>query len=969
MSSDSTPPPAGRLVGIDLGTTNSAVAWLDAAVEDRPGRPQVFEIRQLVSPGEVRPLRTLPSFLYLPTQEERDAGALALPWDRRPEAVAGLFAREQGALVPARQAASAKSWLSHPAIDRRAPILPYAAGPDATLSPVDVSTRLLAHVRDAWNHELAAGGLALEDQEVVLTVPASFDEEARELTVEAARQAGLKRLTLLEEPLAAVYSWIAGHSDRLADHLSAGQLLLVCDVGGGTTDFSLIRASTTDGEIEFERIAIGEHLLLGGDNVDAALAAMLERRLAEAAPGTVRLTLTQRLALQRQASAAKERLLTDEGAVRLPVTILGAGRAVVGGTMTTHVTRDEVVAILNDFLPITAADERPQRYARHGLRELGLPYVSDPAVTRHLSAFLVRAAAAAAQRTAELPNEVPGAGRAARRHDMVQPDLVLFNGGFFTPAIARERVLDALGAWFGTRPGVLTNETPDAAVAIGAAFYAAVRRARTRSQPLIRAGSARCYYIALHGSERGETRNVVCVTPRGTQEGTRLELDREFSVITNQPAAFTLLSSTQRDDALGAIVSVAGGELHQHAPLVTALRYGQRSRKVPLGVRLVVVFTEVGTLEIWCESRVSDHRWRLQFNLRDGAQRPAPARERGHDEAAATDSPDLPDAARDEQDSAAHAPTAIVVGADAVATAAGLVRSVFGVPAGPPGPEALIGEMERALGHGKQGWPLPAIRQLADVLLDVADGRRSSARHEARWLNLAGFCLRPGFGTTLDPFRITEIRKVYVAGLVYPKEIECQVQWLVLWQRVSAGFTTSQQQELAGVLVGMLGLGSRKASRLNAQVYREAWRLLASLERLDRSRRVKLGDELIGKVRRDPQNAALAWALGRLGARTPLYGGLNAVVPADAAERWIRILLTSRVLSGEVAAAIADIGARTDDPARDVSDDARNAALAALTAADAPAENVRRLRECVPADDLTRTRVFGETLPQGLRLE
>jgi molecular chaperone DnaK (HSP70) len=963
VTADPTTRPAARLVGIDLGTTNSSVAWVDASAEDRRRRPQVFEVRQLVSPGEVRPLRTLPSFLYLPTEEERDAGALALPWDARPEAVAGLFAREQGTFVPARQAASAKSWLSHPAIDRRAPILPYAAGPDATLSPVDVSTRLLAHLRDAWNHELAARGLALQDQEVVLTVPASFDEEARELTVEAARQAGFAKLTLLEEPLAAVYSWIAGHSDRLADHLSAGQLLLVCDVGGGTTDFSLIRASTKDGAIEFERIAIGEHLLLGGDNVDAALAAMLERKLAEAAPGRPRLTLTQRLALQRQASAAKERLLADDGPDHVSVTILGAGRSVVGSAMTAQVTRDEVVAILADFLPITAVDERPQRYARQGLRELGLPYVSDPAVTRHLAAFLVRAAAA--QGTADAPEGVPGARGAAVRHVMVQPDLVLFNGGFFTPAIARDRVLDAFAAWFGTRPGVLTNRTPDAAVAIGAAFYAAVRRAQTRRQPLIRAGSARCYYIALHGSERGETRNVVCVTPRGTQEGTRLALDREFSVITNQPAAFTLLSSTQRDDALGTIVAVAAGELHEHAPLVTALRYGQRSRKVPLGVRLVVVFTEVGTLEIWCESRVSDHRWRLQFNLRDRAQRHASADEHGHDEAATADLPD-PDGV---EESAAQAPTTIVVAADAIATAAALIRDVFGIPAGRPGPDALIGEMERALAHGKHGWPLPTIRQLADVLLEVADGRRTSARHEARWLNLAGFCLRPGFGTTLDPFRITEMRKVYVAGLTYPKEIECQVQWLVLWQRVSAGFTTSQQQELAGALVGMLGLGSRKASRLNEQVYREAWRLLASLERLDRSRRVKLGEELVGKVRRDPQNAGLAWAIGRLGARTPLYGGLNAVVPADVAERWIEILLTSRVLRGDLVTAIADIAARTGDPVRDVGDDIRSAALTALTAADASPENVRRVRESVPVDDLTRTRVFGETLPQGLRLE
>ena len=957
-----------RCVGIDLGTTNSAVAWLDASAAD-PRRPQVFGIRQLVAPGEVRPLRTLPSFLYLPTREERDAGALALPWDPRPDAVAGLYAREQGALVPSRQAASAKSWLSHPGIDRRAAILPFAAGAEASVSPVDVSTRLLAHLRDAWNHELAADGLTLEDQEVVLTVPASFDEEARELTVEAARAAGLPKLTLLEEPLAAVYAWIAGHADRLADHLSPGQLLLVCDVGGGTTDFSLVRASTADGRIEFERIAIGEHLLLGGDNVDAALAALLERKLAGARPGAPRLTLAQRLALQRQAGAAKERLLADGGPDRATVTILGSGRAVVGGAMTAELTRDEAVAVLHDFLPVTARGERPQRYTRHGLRELGLPYVSDPAVTRHLAAFLERAADAAATRRVDGGPQAPPAAshEEAGASRMVQPDVVLFNGGFFTPSIARERVLDALAAWSGSRPDVLTNDAPDAAVAIGAAFYASIRRSPAPAQPRIRAGSARCYYIALHSTGDGGRRSVVCVTPRGTQEGTRIELDREFSVITNQPAAFTLLSSTQRDDPVGAIVTVDAGDLHEHAPLVTALRYGQRSRTVPLGVRLTVVFTEIGTLEIWCESRVSDHRWRLQFNLRERALLPPSGTlDNAHDGRVPAGPPA---GAGDHREPGVEDRTEIVVGGDAVAAAETLIRAVFRSASGGPGPDALIGDMERALGHGKHAWPLPAIRRLADVLLDVADGRRASARHEARWLNLAGFCLRPGFGTTLDPFRIAEIRKVYVAGLAHPKEIECQVQWLVLWQRVSAGFTTSQQQELAGVLVGMLGLGSRKAPRLNAQVHREAWRLLASLERLDRVRRARLGDELVGKVRREPQNGGLAWAIGRLGARTPLYGGLNAVVPADVAQRWIEVLLTSRVLPADLAAAIADIGARTNDPARDIGDDARDAAVAVLTAAGASGEIVRRLREYVPPDDVTKMRVFGETLPQGLRLE
>ena len=283
--------------------------------------------------------------------------------------------------------------------------------------------------------------------------------------------------------------------------------------------------------------------------------------------------------------------------------------------------------------------------------------------------------------------------------------------------------------------------------------------------------------------------------------------------------------------------------------------------------------------------------------------------------------------------------------------------------------DALLGELENLLGHGKQEWPLPVIRRLADVLLQSVHGRRLSARHEARWLNLAGFCMRPGFGTSLDPWRITELRKVYVSGLAYPKDVQCQVEWLILWQRVSAGFTASQQQELANKLLGLLGLGARKASRLNVQMVREAWRLLASLERLDRAQRIRLGDELVARLRRESQNASFLWAAGRFGARIPLYGPLNSVVPPAVAERWLEALRALRTRAGEAVAAVAQIAARTDDPARDISDDARQLTVKWLEAAGASADIVRSLHQPVPLDLLSRSRTFGEALPEGLRLE
>ena len=910
-----------RIVGIDLGTTNSALAW----AEDR-GPVGIFAVPQLVAPGEIGLQPTLPSFVYLATDVERESGSVRLPWNPAPDAVVGVFAREQGALTPGRQIASAKSWLSNALVDRTAALLPWTAESGAKLSPVDASTRILGHLRDAWNRQHRDEQDWLETQTIVLTVPASFDEEARELTVDAARNAGFAALTLLEEPLAALYAWIAAHRRALAETFGTAASILVCDVGGGTTDFSVIKAALVDGELAFERIAIGEHLLLGGDNVDLALAVLMEQKLG----GSGKLTLTQRETLRRKCSAAKERLLSED-VERLPITVLGAGRGVVGGGLTADLTRQEVEQTLGEgFLPLAAPTDVPARDRRAGLRELGLPYETEPAITKHLAAFLTRA------------------GRAGG--EMIQPDFVLFNGGFFKPPLARERVLECLAAWFGRRPNVLDNDAPDAAVAVGAAFYGRLRRDPEASRRLlIRAGSARAYYIGL-GADSPEraSATALCVMPRGTQEGTRFELEREFTVTSNQPAQFTLYSSTERDDALNALVRFTETDVQKHAPLVTALRYGKRSRRVPLPVRLTSVFTETGTLELWCESRETDHRWRLAFNLR------------------ALESDPLDEAMQAAPEEGDEAPR-VIIAEGAIETAAQLIRDVFGAPRSRP-PETLTAELENALGHGKHGWPLDAIRPVADVFLEVAEGRRASSAHEARWLNLTGFCVRPGFGSALDAWRVGELRKVYAAGLTFPKDVQCQVEWLVLWQRVSAGFTAGQQRELAQRVAGATGVGQRKPPRVNPQIERESWRLLAGLERLDAGQRAKLGGELLDRIAREPRNAAWLWAIARFGSRTPLYGPLSSVVAAADAERWIGRLLVLKQITPDVAAAIAQIGARTGDPARDIPGDTAQAAIARLEGSGIDAAAIEPLRRVLPATRADAGRVFGEALPEGLRL-
>src|SRR5450755_1857153 len=551
-------------IGIDLGTTNSALAYV-AEATGLPDYPEikVLDIPQYVAPGQVEPRRTLPSFIYLGDQE-----------------YVGAFAREQGALVPTKCVHSAKSWLSNPEVDRTAKILPWdAQEAGRVLSPVEVSNAIIAHIRDAWNQ--AHPNAPLAGQDIVLTVPASFDEEARELTVQAAREAGLEKLTLVEEPAAAFYSWIANHLAQSQKSLFDGQLVLVCDVGGGTSDFTLIRVNRDGDRVEFTRTAVGKHLLLGGDNLDLTLAWLVESKL-----GT-QLSIRQRSGLRRQCAAAKEKLLADPNLKSVEITVLGAGSSLVGGTLKSEILREEALELtLEGFLPFCAIDEKPQEEKRSLFRELGLPYVSDPAVTRHLAAFL-------------------------SANEDAKPDAILFNGGFFIPEICRQRVTDVMERWYGRRPLVLENSDLDLAVAVGAAYYSYVKA--TGAGLLVRGGLPRAYYVGV-----GES-SAVCLVPRGAEEGQTLELDsQDLHLVANKPVSFRLYSSLTRvDDKVGDTI-VSTGDLHLHAPLNAVIRFGKSGERL-VPVKLRAHLTEVGTLEVWADSKISDHHWRLQFELRKTA--------------------------------------------------------------------------------------------------------------------------------------------------------------------------------------------------------------------------------------------------------------------------------------------------------------------------------------------------------------
>ena len=450
----------------------------------------------------------------------------------------------------------------------------------------------------------------------------------------------------------------------------------------------------------------------------------------------------------------------------MPVTVLGSGRAVVGQALSVDLTREEVLQILTaGFLPITAPDEMPAHGRPTGLRELGLPYASDPAITKHLAAFLTQAAVAMN-------------GSSANQR-MARPNAVLFNGGFCAPAVTRERIVEAISVWFGGaqsgwRPKLLNNEAVDSAVARGAAYYGRVRRGTGLR---IRAGNARTYYIGLRSDDGLQG---ICVLPAGVEEGTTLPLlNREFSVLANRPVSFTLYSSRTRHDAHGEVAALDEANVHRHPPLVTLLRYGKKMRDVYLIVGLRASFTEVGTLELWCESRDTPHRWRLQFELR-GEEAQAQQLDTAKPQPVPTRS------------------SAVTTSDATVESAAQLIGSVFGGSADGDtlAPETLVSQMEAALGAKRDSWPISAIRRFGDVLIEVAAGRKKSPRHEVRWLNLSGFCLRPGFGVPGDDARVNDLRTIASNELVFADDLQCQVGMLVLLRRIAGGINASEQQAL-----------------------------------------------------------------------------------------------------------------------------------------------------------------------------
>jgi molecular chaperone DnaK (HSP70) len=900
------------LIGIDLGTSNSAVAYIDPARgSDAPVMD--FPIVQAIRPGDVRPSPLLPSAIYLPHPAELSPESYALPWEPAPLHIVGEFARWQGARVPSRLITSAKSWLSHSGVDRTAAILPWGSPPDVEkMSPVEASSRLLLHIRNAWNHEHPDA--RLETLEVVITVPASFDEVARALTVTATRQAGFEKFTLVEEPQAAFYDFTARRRRDLAAPLKDVTLVLVIDVGGGTADFTLVEVG--EGQA-LRRIAVGEHLMLGGDNMDAAIARKAEEQMTA---GGRKLTPTQWSELVQASRGAKESLLSPNAPETYHLSVVAEGGRLIGGTMSAKLSREDVERIVLDgFFPKCGPDDLPKRSTRVALQEFGLPYAQDPAVTRQLAGFLHTHAAA---------------GR---------PNAILLNGGVFnSPGIA-SRLVEVLSTWWpGDKPvRVLEHDSLELSVARGAAWYGLVRRGLGRR---IGGGVAHSFYIGVD-TKGSEDQKALCLIPRGHEEGQTVELGgRTFNLMLGMPVQFPLFTSaSDRVTTSGEIVT-AGEDLHPLPPIHTVLK-SAAGKTGPVPVHLRAILTEIGTLELWCVSDTLSEQWRLEFELRGATA-----------------------AARD---------TVIESMPPQFAAARKQVEQLFGGKAAggaPPDPakiRQLWRGLEQTLGPREQ-WRVPLLRELWSALHAGAGRRRRSADHERVWFQLTGYTLRPGFGYPLDEWRSEQTAKLFAQGLGFHKEKPVWNEFWIMWRRIAGGMNEERHVEIWNYLKPHLEKRlaasqpkhQPKAKGVQPEGLDEMIRLAAALEHLDPDQKIILGGWIADRV---STPGPWAWALGRVGARVPLYGSIHKAVDPAKASEWLSLLLEAHANNVDGALfAIVQLARLSGDRSRDLDDSLRERALDALRASHAPESWQRLLQEVVLMETADQARALGDTLPAGL---
>ncbi|MBO0148132.1 Hsp70 family protein [Vibrio sp. Vb2424] len=927
------------LVGIDLGTTNTVVAYCEITDNLEQSEVSLFDIDQLIGPGEVVRKPLLPSFRYHPAVGQISPSDLTLPWENEPvsgdisNVIVGEWARELGAKVEGRQVSSAKSWLSHQAVDRSSDILPWAGAQDVDkVSPVIASASYLNHIRQAWNYRHPSN--RLEDQDVVVTVPASFDETARKLTLEAAELAGLKKIVLLEEPQAVCYDWYARHQQTAADELKELPLILVCDVGGGTTDLSLIEASfSSQDELALDRIGVGEHLMLGGDNLDLALAHLAESRFNQ----SKKLTAASLTKLIQQTRKAKENLLSASAPEEVKITMLGSGSKLLGGTKSIGLSKQEVHQIaLDGFFPLSDFSEVPDK-RRSAVVEFGLPYVADPAVSKHVAEFLTQhqqVARAALGIEDDKQNAIPVG--------------LLLNGGVFNSELVTERVTTLLSDWRGAPVTVLDNPHPDWSVALGAVAFGKARRG---AQLKIGGGAARSYF--LHLQEKNKMGKALCLLAKGTEEGHEIRLSgRRFSLTLGEPVRFNLLTSTHdtltNNTAIqnGVMVDVDPDLFAPLPPYITTLEGEgaelQANQKERVEVQLACQLTEVGTLKMECVSAEDDSkRWKLEFEVRNKQT--------------------------DDSEQVKLHPKLNECKELIARLYSGNKKSAESKEI-----KTLAKDLEKKLGK-RDEWDFTTLRQLFDTFAQGRKRRRRSEQHEKNWLRLAGFALRPGFGDPTDSWRIEQVWGLYQQNIQF-KNHQGWTDWWVFWRRIAGGLSQEQQETILADIAKYLHPGAMKnpqsAKAAQDMGYESMVRLSASLEHLEVEDKVLLATWFLSKaINHNQFEQAHWWAMGRLASRTPLYGSQHNVVPREQAEQWLPKLLEQNWQKEPmIAFAAVMICRKTGDRLFDISDDYREQVLAKLKQSKVPESWVSLVEEVKELSESESKRIFGDALPSGLTL-
>ena len=916
-------------IGIDLGTTNCALSF---TTSEKPDQPQCFPVQQWETESSTVQHNLLPSFYYLPQKAEWKRGQLKHVWasaEAVPDFVVGRFARSVAATQPGRVIHSAKSWICHGGVSREDRILPWHSDEligDDRRSPVEVSSAFLQHLKDAWNHTHVGDDNRLERQIVTITVPASFDETAQMLTVRAAELAGFSRdhIHLLEEPQAAFYSWLRqpGSTEVVEGFLAdgKGKTVLICDIGGGTSDFSLFSMSKKDSEAHIERISVSEHLLLGGDNIDLAIAQILEARLTN-----TRLSSKQWAQLVAYARQLKERALSDKGAPEeeLHVSLAGEGSSLFAKTLSAKIQRSEVLDIvLKGFFPACAVDDEP-KVKSLGLKTLGLPYAEDSAVTRYLAKFV--------------------AGR--------KIDSVLFAGGTLIPEFLQQHLLSIISEWQGVAPKLLANHDMDLAVAHGAAaFSATFRRKEASAESVmtsgrIKAGYPRSLYLELgHKGKIGE-RSLLCIVPKGFDGSAPLRIDNlKMQALVGSPVKFQLFSSLNREnDKPGALLKMHQAEFHPLNPLHTVLKTTTPGRsETMIDVALEVVLMSTGMLQLFCVNKNGGERWQLEFNVRDFSYNT------GGDagELAAGDIP----------------PERYQAAVEKIADHFSKKKKA---ETEQDNPKYLVRTLEEILGRERKDWDVSTLRRLWPHLREGMTRKNRSLGHEIAWLYLVGYCLRPGYGVELDEWRVNDLWKVYELGLAFPKERQNEEQWWIMWRRVAGGLSRGQQEKLFDKVFPAI----RKGNAPSLEVYM----LAGSLERIEMNNKVRLGNYLVQQIsegRKQFLDQKL-WALARIGSRVLMHGSSESIVRPVFVEEWFAKLRGLNIKDKQysrLSIFLSQVGRVVNDREFDLSPETRSAMISMLEKAAVDEALIKPLREFVPVDAEAKSKLFGEELPGGLIL-